>query len=537
MKAILIILFCSPALMQTIGQSLLTDPVDRISEIKDIVFLSEDEYVVASTERFETQAKIEFYKGKEIIRTINVPINRVANIDLKMLEEGLHLSLIGIDQCDIHWNNYYEVLLDTLDVDEIDIPYEPSSYGLVRNAEMFEKEVLVTIYGYADGENSEGIRIFDMGEEVLALNLPETRLNFIKSIDDTAYIYGGHDLIVLDIPNREIVTQYNFASEEFLDLEPSDIEGEYYVLTNQNLYLGSADSLTLIKSFEDNLYTYRDMIFSGQLFLLGESEDNENMVWKIEEGELVQMQDMIPENQVSITQMFHGPEEEIVFAGQVILFFETFTQYPVKGAYVFTGPFKANVKIPNFEVNLLNVEGDGNRHIKCTVELTNHSPSDTLNNIRLFSSSISGAWCSSSRIDMTIECLLPSETKTVEGSAIFYFVPNSYQGNFCVYATNSKNVLDGNIIDNISCIEITSTSDLNVNADPVIYPNPAIDWISINQSALHKFTIYNIRGAKILEGQKQKSISVSNLEPATYFIELINDRGEKTFSKFIKVSQ
>ncbi len=79
-------------------------------------------------------------------------------------------------------------------------------------------------------------------------------------------------------------------------------------------------------------------------------------------------------------------------------------------------------------------------------------------------------------------------------------------------------------------------SKLTKNTDIKIYPNPVNDFLNIetNFNEITNYTIKNISGQKVQNGQVNSSINVTNLEEGIYFIEIINNN--KTYTnKFVNL--
>ncbi|MGB7394008.1 MAG: T9SS type A sorting domain-containing protein [Pricia sp.] len=69
-----------------------------------------------------------------------------------------------------------------------------------------------------------------------------------------------------------------------------------------------------------------------------------------------------------------------------------------------------------------------------------------------------------------------------------------------------------------------------------VYPNPTTDFIEVfmNDRTLQSYTIYNAAGQKLKFGTSSERIGVSDLSPATYFIEVIDGSNNKEVLHFIK---
>ncbi|MCT4664867.1 MAG: T9SS type A sorting domain-containing protein [Flavobacteriales bacterium] len=81
----------------------------------------------------------------------------------------------------------------------------------------------------------------------------------------------------------------------------------------------------------------------------------------------------------------------------------------------------------------------------------------------------------------------------------------------------------------ISVVEIDNPQEV------IIYPNPAKTHLSIQSNhSFESFLIYSISGNLIQKGNYQKEISVENLSPGSYLIELRNN-SKRALLKFIKI--
>lgn len=91
----------------------------------------------------------------------------------------------------------------------------------------------------------------------------------------------------------------------------------------------------------------------------------------------------------------------------------------------------------------------------------------------------------------------------------------------------------GNVSNIVNCDGTLTTVEVDLNA-LTLYPNPANDKVYIkgNTSDLKALEIYSMNGqlvkrSSVDNGQNLKSIDVSRLESAVYFINLYSDQGQK----------
>ncbi|MCB9261399.1 MAG: T9SS type A sorting domain-containing protein [Flavobacteriales bacterium] len=76
--------------------------------------------------------------------------------------------------------------------------------------------------------------------------------------------------------------------------------------------------------------------------------------------------------------------------------------------------------------------------------------------------------------------------------------------------------------------------DQIVNKNPVVYPNPSKDVISISNIDVQKVQIFNLKGVKVSENKAANSIDVSSLTEGIYFIRIMDRNGKETTTKFVK---
>ena len=84
---------------------------------------------------------------------------------------------------------------------------------------------------------------------------------------------------------------------------------------------------------------------------------------------------------------------------------------------------------------------------------------------------------------------------------------------------------------------ITSTSELFLS-EINIYPNPSPDYIFIDTELMNfGLTIYDMYGKQVLKEMNQRKLSVNNLIPGTYLLEVEDLKTEqKVFKKIVKVN-
>jgi len=70
-----------------------------------------------------------------------------------------------------------------------------------------------------------------------------------------------------------------------------------------------------------------------------------------------------------------------------------------------------------------------------------------------------------------------------------------------------------------------------------LYPNPADDYLNVNSEEVLGYTIYSVTGTKVKYGifkKYESTIVTSDLKIGTYFLVLVNERGEHLYLSFIK---
>lgn len=114
---------------------------------------------------------------------------------------------------------------------------------------------------------------------------------------------------------------------------------------------------------------------------------------------------------------------------------------------------------------------------------------------------------------------------------------SAYDGQdvFIAFILNSTDAFIG-LVDNIKFLgQVSGINNIETN-NYSIYPNPANDLFNISGAQGAKLNIYDAIGRVVLQDNVKsdnQSISISNLNPGVYTVQLINN-GQVTSSKFIK---
>jgi hypothetical protein len=93
--------------------------------------------------------------------------------------------------------------------------------------------------------------------------------------------------------------------------------------------------------------------------------------------------------------------------------------------------------------------------------------------------------------------------------------------------SNVPNVFNNDVwkrLKQVICSEGTG-SIKPVNQNHLVYPNPSVGFLEIDDIDYQDYEIYSILGKKLLSGAKQNRISITNLPNGTYFIHLITGDG------------
>lgn len=81
---------------------------------------------------------------------------------------------------------------------------------------------------------------------------------------------------------------------------------------------------------------------------------------------------------------------------------------------------------------------------------------------------------------------------------------------------------------------ITATNEIQTKNFNV-YPNPTSDILTLNSStAIKQFEIYSLVGQRVLQGQYQTQIDVSELQSGQYLITVLDSQGNYSTKSFVK---
>ncbi len=532
MKKLIVFILTSISITSSFSQKLFTDSEERFSEIHDIVFTSETEYIIASSGEYDDDIKVEYFKDGTSLRAYTMPYANVQDMELYSVEEGTILALTAVDECDVFTNDYIEVLLDTLKSYTIYSDYDPwfpDTY--VKTIRMGEGK-LGALIGYSQSNFIKGLKVFENEEEIFALEVTEQKLTDLKSYDPYTFFYGEGILLVYDQVMNQIDTLLLHEGESILDIEFDYLTGLYYVLATDRIYITAIDSVNSFADLPVEGRSYSDLLFVDKLYVLGHSEEEKNMLWTMENGTLAEADLELPDNRYEFTEMYLGLNDQIWFVGQTNLYYNPNTNQYGRGAYVYyTQDLNSDLTM-DYEVDLLSAIGNGANGIACEIQITNKS-SDTLKDIRLFSSGIGGVWCSSARLNMDIESILPEQQLIVNGT-ITAFENLRFEGDLCVYATNSENILDVAIEDNISCLQVSDVPEIT-ETSLGIYPNPSSRYLHLDSKYLSmRYKIFDAYGCLKDIDVNKGEIDIQALANGIYFLQ-IEDGSTSSVQRFVKI--
>jgi len=82
---------------------------------------------------------------------------------------------------------------------------------------------------------------------------------------------------------------------------------------------------------------------------------------------------------------------------------------------------------------------------------------------------------------------------------------------------------------------LSSSNEVDeISENPLIFPNPAWDWIQCPVCRDARFVIYNMDGVVMLQGSRSDQVSISHLPPAMYLIVVEQFNNDRGFMRFIK---
>jgi Leucine-rich repeat (LRR) protein len=114
------------------------------------------------------------------------------------------------------------------------------------------------------------------------------------------------------------------------------------------------------------------------------------------------------------------------------------------------------------------------------------------------------------------------ESVELQGNNIVYTATNSFNGDTIYYEFKKEGQIKG--YSHIYLQEGTTGID-EINADPVIYPNPATTFAILKNAEGKLVSIYNAMGSKIFEKQmlnEENIIDISAWSSGTYFVQISN---------------
>ncbi len=109
------------------------------------------------------------------------------------------------------------------------------------------------------------------------------------------------------------------------------------------------------------------------------------------------------------------------------------------------------------------------------------------------------------------------------------------QGNIVNFAWPTPFHTGGFDLDAVAVINSGNTINQNIRDEISVYPNPAKDFVIINNAENSEISIYNINGSKVLSGKLNNNrIDIENLPAGVYFIS-IADKDYNTTKKLLKI--
>ncbi len=506
------------------AQSLVVNADSWNSTVRDILYISDIEYIVAASEEGSFFDKIHYYNNDTIAKTFN--IIKSYDLDLYMQDEKAYLSITGHDECDISIPTYTLINLDTVTQEFLYSDYDTSieeEYGSFIKYRSIDSNSFALINGYSH-DGSTGVGIYNQNGILFQQERPNSNFTKISACDDWVVFFGGNELVAYSLSDSSI-TELDDPYDRYLDVEKGQ-NGHYYMLTSQFIIETDFKAFYDTTFLEHGNYFYLDILFTDKLYILIADEELNNYIFYLENNEIISAGSVLNTNRVYFNQMYNVYENEIWFAGQLAI-------YPLSGGpnghYVIS-KIKDNLgEGPDFEVELLSVEGNGNNSLNFEIQLKNNS-ADTIRDINIHSTPIDAIWCSYSNLNIPSNILLPHEEKIVNGSVAFV-VQYNFDDRVCVYATNSGTRLDKLPYDNMSCMQVTSVNDIKQKSLLEIYPNPVKDqiWLKNNDSET-AYSIYTTAGIKVMHGLTQDNINIASIPNGLYILVLENGH----INKFVK---
>lgn len=131
-----------------------------------------------------------------------------------------------------------------------------------------------------------------------------------------------------------------------------------------------------------------------------------------------------------------------------------------------------------------------------------------------------------------------SETATIQTSSFSSTIKS-------VYPTTSQTYFLTSVASNCGNGSVSGNANVNVatplgidltkeNDDFKVFPNPSQDYLEINVDG--KIQVFDIKGNQVDVIQQGKSVKINNLIEGTYFLKVINNKGEVLTKKFIKIN-
>lgn len=535
MKLTWLVVFSGLIANTSFSQGVIFDPSDRASKVLDILSISSSEYIFASKSDFSSGAKIIWYRNDSIIK-MHILNQNISGLDLELTEEGVLVEASSFFQCDVIVPFFHTFLLDTITSEESYLPTASQLDEDFAQITRTSEEDLILITGDAISNIGEILKVYREDDLVLEYKLPSEKINKITEGQDRIYVYGGEYLLYFNKIGL-VVDSIFLEGETVVDVTEMIDHDQIAVLTDARVL--TINFLTGIdRSYDLPGLAARpiDLLFSDELYLLLVFLDEDKEVQTLDFQGNWQTHYHLKFDKAEYTEMYPMPNNEIWITGR---YYHDFTNntggsdYRYEGAYVIEKTLQTEDAENDLGLEFLGYESISDNEVKVDLRLTNHSDSQ-LKDIKVLSNNLSLVWCNERYFDAYVDSIAAGES--LEVSDTIKLFSNLREDDYCFYVLGSGQNVDSDFGDNVTCALLVNTQDqLEKKNDLIIYPNPAVDELVIeNSDTTVKYFILNLQGQliKVVKTGSSNTIKLGDLVPGIY---LLKDSTTGNTQKFVKI--
>ncbi len=524
------------------SQKLWVDMESGYNTISDLQYINDSTYAVSTLSygNISAEGNVQIIQNDVVI--LKKLIVDPEDLRLRMKEDVLMVDAIFQDECDITFNAFFSMPYDSM----------PERYSLNYDDVLddFFPEMLIAddgqIYLLSNGNFTEERHLITIGESkndtLISLNI-YGGVDLTKK-DDFLIIYGAFDFIIFNIKTRESVTIN--TRDDIQDI--AFVEEELYVLSGDtiriyNLMGNHLESRSLLQNF-----VFKDIEEGDSgIYLTGYTPDYlEWKVYQLTDDSLIEYYH-IPSDTLRFYRTEWMPNFGLVGIGSFVTqdFELNYTSPGIQilnGCLVFMDQEESvdsidfGVSFESYEIELIENEIDflWNEYRLTTSILVSNHGEQRLENFKAYTTFVTQlvGYCYYDYLIYESDEIQPFEEVIIHDTTYWSTYPG-YISDICLWGYSAGNRYDYFHDDNIDCITISSTENVDSIDSMFIYPNPTAEEIHISGIPLNtSFEIVNISGYLIQEGNLNgsKEITVGNLKSGIYFLRI----GHQSF-KFVKI--